>query len=270
MAETPLWHRSKRAILAHGFLRLESAITIGLAIVAIGLFPRPFPFWRWWYWLIIFAIAEVLIVYTSITDERTAEQVIAEMLRQRYNPDRLRVPHLRAQLEQAVRYRQAMERQILTRRQGVLRDRLLDMVARVDRWLAQIWTLAQRLDRLSNDNLVQRDLQEAPGAIAQYRSRLQVAQDARMRDDLGRALASKQAQLANLQELARTMERGQLQLENTISDLGTIYSQVLLLEARDVDSGTMQRLGQDIDEQVKALSDIVSTLDELYQKSAEG
>jgi uncharacterized protein YoxC len=65
------------------------------------------------------------------------------------------------------------------------------------------------------------------------------------------------------------MERGQLQLENTVNSLGTIYSQVVLLEAQDVDSGRMRRLSEDIEQQVASLNDVVSTLDELYRRSAE-
>jgi len=54
-----------------------------------------------------------------------------------------------------------------------------------------------------------------------------------------------------------------------VSALGTIYSQVLLLEAKDTDSRRMQRLTRDISDETKSLADIVSTLDELYEKSSE-
>ncbi len=269
MSESPLWRRSWQAILAHALFRLESAITIGVAIIAIGLFPQPFPFWRWWYWLPLFLVAEALIVWTSVTDQRTAEQVVQESLRQRFDPRRLRVPHLQAEVERALQYRQAIESRIANRRSGVLRDRLEDIAARVDQWLVQICGLAERLDRLGNDILIDKDSKGAPEDIRRYRARIERTTDLALRRQLESTLAGKETQLANLQELARTMERGHLQLENTINDLGTIYSQVLLLEARDVDSGRMQRLTQDIDEQVAALSDVVTALDELYKKSAE-
>jgi len=269
MAETSLWRRAWRAILAHALLRWESALTIALAIVAIGLFPRPFPLWRWWYWLVLFAAAEALIIYTSVTDARTGERVISDMLRQRFNPMRLSRAGLRRQVEQALEYRQGMERQITRTRRGMLRDRLTETATRVDDWLAQICKLAERLDQLGGDALIQKDTQETPEAITRYRARLRSSQDEQMRRQLEQLLASKEAQQANLAELGRTMERGQLQLENTVSDLATIYSQFALLEARDVDSGRMTRLNEDIDGQVAALADVVQTLDELYKRSAE-
>lgn len=269
MAESTFWRRAWRAILSYALLRWESAVTIALAIITIGLFPRPFSFWQWWYWLIIFAVAEVLIIWTSVTDARTGERVVADMLRQRFDPGKVHQPHLRAQVEQALQYRQAIEVQIGRTRKGVLRDHLTNVAARIDEWMVQISKLAERLDYLGGNSLIQSDAKETPEAIARYRARLRNTEDEQVRQQLQSLLASKEAQQANLQELARTMERGQLQLENTVSDLGTMYSQFVLLEARDIDSGRLQRLSQDIDEQVAALADVVQTLDELYKKSSE-
>jgi len=269
MSETPLRRQSLRAIVAHAVLRLESAVTIALAILAIGLLPQPFSFWRWWYWMVLFGLAEALIIWTSITDVRTGEQVVADMLRQRFDPARLRQPQLKAQLDRALQYRSAIESGVARRRDGVLRDRLSDIANQVDQWLAQVYGLAERLDRISSDTLVQRDLKEAPDEIRAYQARIIKAIDAGVRHQLEEALAGKQTHLANLQELAHTVESGRLQLENTVNSLGTIYSQVVLLEAKDVGSGRMQRLSEDIDNQVTALSDVVSTLDELYRRSAE-
>ena len=269
MVKSALWRRAWRAILSHALLRWESAVTIALAIVAIGLFPRPFALWQWWYWLIIFAAAEALIIWTSITDARTGERVVTDMLRQRFDPSKVLQTSLRTQFEQALQYRQALEVQIGRTRKGVLRDRLTNVAGRVDEWMLQIGKLAERLDQLGSNSLIQTDAKETPEAITRYRSRLHNTQDEQVRQQLQSLLASKETQQANLQELARTMERGQLQLENTVSDLGIMYSQFVLLEARDIDSGRLQRLSQDIDEQVAALADVVQTLDELYKKSSE-
>jgi hypothetical protein len=65
------------------------------------------------------------------------------------------------------------------------------------------------------------------------------------------------------------MERGQFQLESTITAMGTVYSQMLLLGSRDIASGRAQRLQQDVDDQVQALQDVVHTMDEVYQTGAD-
>ena len=50
--------------------------------------------------------------------------------------------------------------------------------------------------------------------------------------------------------------------------MGTIYSQLLLVGVKDIDSGRAQRLREDITEQVKQLQDVVSSMDEVYRARA--
>jgi hypothetical protein len=61
------------------------------------------------------------------------------------------------------------------------------------------------------------------------------------------------------------MERVNYQLEQTTA-LGTVYSQLLLVGAKDIDSGKAQRLRQDIAEQVSSLQDLSLSLDEVYRQ----
>jgi hypothetical protein len=60
------------------------------------------------------------------------------------------------------------------------------------------------------------------------------------------------------------MEKAQYQLETTLTALGTVYSQLQLISAKDIDSGRAQRLRQDIEDQIAALQSVQSTLDEVY------
>jgi hypothetical protein len=53
-------------------------------------------------------------------------------------------------------------------------------------------------------------------------------------------------------------------LENTLSALGTIYSQTMLIGARDIDSGRARRLRQEIVEEVEDLGDILAAMEEVY------
>jgi hypothetical protein len=60
------------------------------------------------------------------------------------------------------------------------------------------------------------------------------------------------------------MERAELQLETTLSSLGTIYSQTMLVGAKDIDSGRAKRLRQEISEEVQELDNILVAMDEVY------
>ena len=60
------------------------------------------------------------------------------------------------------------------------------------------------------------------------------------------------------------MDRADLQLDHSLASLGTVYSQMLLIGSKDVDSDRAERLRDDIRDQVLALHDITETLNEVY------
>jgi hypothetical protein len=57
-------------------------------------------------------------------------------------------------------------------------------------------------------------------------------------------------------------------MDSTLTAMGTIYSQLLIVGVKDIDSGRAQRLREDISEQVKQLQDVVSSMDEVYRARA--
>jgi hypothetical protein len=259
-----LKQRVTQAIVAHAFFRLESALTIALTIILVFLLPQPFPWWRWWYWLALGTIGEVLIIYTSITDETTGRQVVADMLRQEFNPREIRSPLNRQRVEKALEYRQLIEVHVRKSEKGILRDHLIETTAGIADWVANVFGLAKRLDLLGNDPVIARDLRDVPHEIADLRVRLQREDDEAVRQQLQTAIASKEEQLANLKKLQNMMEKAEYQLETTLTALGTVYSQILLINTKDIDSGRAQRLREDIAEQIAALQALQETLDEVY------
>ena len=60
------------------------------------------------------------------------------------------------------------------------------------------------------------------------------------------------------------MARADLQLDHSLASLGTVYSQILLIGSKDVDSDRAERLRDDIRDQVLALQDIMESLNEVY------
>jgi archaellum component FlaC len=93
--------------------------------------------------------------------------------------------------------------------------------------------------------------------------------DPNLRQEIGDTIGRRQDQLDNLNKLFHTMERADLQLENTLTSLGTVYSQVLLIDAGDVNSSKTQRLRESISEQVNGLQDLLSSMDEVYGNSQD-
>jgi len=262
-----LKRRAKSAIIMHAFLRAESALTIALTLIVIFLFPTPFPWWQWWYWLILGIVGEALIVYTSIMDESTGQQVVSEMLRDKFNPGELRNPKHRAKLEQALDYRRRIEE--ITRRQepGVLRDHLENNMAALTDWIANIFRLAKRLEAYENDAVLQRDLKTLPQEISQAEARLKAETNVAVQQEIMQNIASRRAQLQNLNDLQDAIEKAEMQMENTLTSLGTLYSQILLLDAKKVDRTQARDIAQNIRDQVDTLQNIVTTMDEVYGRT---
>ena len=85
-----------------------------------------------------------------------------------------------------------------------------------------------------------------------------------VREQLQQTLRMKESQLETLVSLRDTMTKAQYQLDNTLAAMGTIYMQTKLIGNKDVDSARSVRLQADMKEQVQALRDTSSALDEVY------
>ncbi|HEY4691313.1 MAG TPA: hypothetical protein VIK33_18540, partial [Anaerolineae bacterium] len=115
------------------------------------------------------------------------------------------------------------------------------------------------------DKTIQQDLQSVPSVLATYEQRLKTVSDPKLRGQMQEVYDAKRTQWESLKNLQDTMARARLQMDSTLTALGTIYSQMLLIGVRDIDSGRAQRLREDIAEEVKGLHDVVAAMDEVYQ-----
>ncbi len=260
--------RALGAMLSYAFFRLESALTIALSLVLIFLYPAPFHWWRWWYWLLLGLAGEALIVLTSLGDAATAQKVVADMLRQSCNPAEIQSGALRAQVERALEYRQRMGELLSRAPAGVMRDHLQETTTGIADWIGNIFNLASRLDAYERDELIKGDLAGAQSGLQQLQRRLAAERDEGVRGELEEAIRGKGLQMENLERLQNTMERAQLQMEATLTALGTVYSQLLLVGARDVDSARSRRISDSIQEQVVALNDLLAAMSEVYSGKA--
>jgi hypothetical protein len=132
-----------------------------------------------------------------------------------------------------------------------------------------VFRLARRLDAYERDAMIHQDLQTVEPAIESLKKRLAVEDDDTVKRQISQAIAQRQIQRDNLRKLENVMERAEFQLDSTITAMGTVYSQVMILGSRDVASGRARRLQDDIADQVQALQDVVQTLDEVYQAGAD-
>lgn len=266
-----LRRRAFWAMVGRAFFGIESAVIIGLTIVLTGLdltgILSPLGFLKWWqpwYWLIFGLVAEGLIFFASLTDPEQGRRAVAAMLEEQFNPHVIKNSALSKRIAKALEYREEIEKLIRQSRSGVLRSHLEDDARQVDRWLDHIYRLAQRLDGYYQDKVIRQDVRSVPLALKNFRARLSKERDPTVREQMQKTIAQKEAQWEALQRLENTMERAEFQIESALTSMGTVYSQIRNIEAKDVDSGRAARLSQDISDQVAQLEDIEEALDEVY------
>jgi hypothetical protein len=266
--------KAGRAILTRSVYRWESAViialTVSLALLSlVGVIPALFGVFQWWFWLILGALGEAGLVWSSVKDPEFRAKAVAEMFHEKFDAREIEDKALRERVEKALEYRDRIDEVIAKSKAGVMRDHMNDVSQGVTNWMEQVFRIARRLDAYEGDETLREDLEGVEPAIEELRKKLSIEKDDTVKRQISQAIAQKQIQQDNLNRIRKVKERGRFQLESTITAMGTVYSQMMLLGSRDIASGRARRLQQDIDDQVQALQDVVQTMDEVYQAGTD-
>lgn len=271
-AKQALEERVQKAIFQESIFRWESAVIIALTLLLTALSATNTPFVSlipWWTWMVGGLLAEGGLVYSSLSDPQFGAQVAAKLLHHQFEPQRLRDKQLQQQIKDALDYRSRIEEAIRGRPDSLIKDELTQTGLQIDEWLEHIYHLAQRIDRYRREQpILERDRQRAETRMAQLRQEVIQEKDSVVRKTIKSTLAGLQRQIETADRLENTIQRAELQLESTLTSLRTIYSQTMLVEAKDIDSSHARRLRHEISEEVNELNDVLIAMEEVY--AAEG
>lgn len=260
-----LEQRAQRAILQESFFRVESAIIIALTLLSAVLLPSFVDMIQWWMPVLFGLITEGILVYSSLTDPEFGGKVVEKLLQTEFRPEKLSNKRLQQQMNQALDYRHRIDRAIREQGNSMIKDEFSQTAGQIDEWLENIYDLARRIDRYQQErDVLLRDRKQAEQRMDALRAKLAHEQATAVRDQLELSITSTQRQLDTLNKLDDTIERAQLQLDNSLTHLGTVYSQTMLVDAKDIDSGRARRLRQEIADEVVELNDILVAMDEVY------
>jgi hypothetical protein len=261
-----LHKKAQSAILQYAFFRWESAVMLAGTVLLTALLPRPFPWWPVWGWPLVGAVGLAGIFYSSLTDADANARVVLELLQQQFDPRKIADRALRQEVETALTYQQRIETQIRRQRAGVLRERLEDTANQLGDWIANIYRLAVTLDAYRRDDLLAQERETVPEEIENLAARRDRERDPELRQELERVVESKAKQWQTLRTLDARMKQAELRLEQTMTALSTVYSQIQLVGARGVDSGRAERLEADIREEIDQLDDLISSINEISER----
>lgn len=183
-------------------------------------------------------------------DEEAAQPVVAA--------SRPMAEGLAAQLAQARTYQKAVND--LAR--GAPGGRLTELSGQFDAWVKSVEAMSGRIQGYKENPVIQQDLASVPASIKRLEGQLASETDARVRAQLEAALESRRNQLGALEKLGGTMRQAELQLENTVAALGTIYSQALAGQSTNQVAGYADLAG-DMNERVRVLQDQIEALEEV-------
>ncbi len=269
-AREALEKKAQRAIIQEAFLRWESAVVISLTLL-LALFGNNFvDFIPWWGWLTGGTIAEAGLVISSMLDPKFGQKVVAGLLRREFEPEKLNDKRLQQQINEALDYRSRIEHAIQDHDNGMLKDELLQTAGQIDEWIENMYDLAKRIDRQQQEKqILERDRKRTESRVSQLNQQLQQEDNPAVIRQIEATLESMQRQLKTLNALDDTLQRAKLQLENSLVHLSTIYSQTMLVDVKDIDSGRAKRLRQEITEEVVELGDLLSAMEEVYTSENE-
>ncbi|RME70350.1 MAG: hypothetical protein D6784_16890 [Chloroflexi bacterium] len=269
----------RKAILTYSLFRTENALLIAAVILLSGCSILFLPLVMGASLLtglviggigglVLLVLVELLFLYASFKNEKLHADAVATLFEPQvsFNPARLRDRELAAKVDKALEYWALIEEAVDKAEAGVLRDRLERTVQEATRWLQAVYSLAERVDRLRRNKVIERDLQTVPQAIADLRRKLAEEDSPEVRAQLEQTIADKERQLRILQDLQNSIEKADYQLDSTISSLGTVYSQLLLVDTKEESGSRLSRLQEEISEQVNRLEDLSEAMDEVYAR----
>jgi hypothetical protein len=214
-------------------------------------------------------LAEAFYLYSAITDEEAHAEAVAKMLRPEvsFDPKTIKNSELRGKVDQALEYWSLIDDSIESAPPGPMRERLETTTREVTHWLQAVFNLAARVDEFYDNKVIKRDLKTVPRLLKDYERKLAEEDSPEVRRQLEKTIEDGERQLRILQSLENSIEKASYQLDSTISSLGTIYSQLLLVSSKDEEGSKVHRLQAEVSEQVHRLEDLTEAMDEVYQSS---
>jgi len=136
------------------------------------------------------------------------------------------------------------------------------LVAQIDLWVEAVDALVEQISGLDHHFLLQHDLVAVPKAIKNLEKELASQTEPIFRTQLEQTLSNRQKQLASLRQLQTTIKQVEIQLENTLALLGTIYSHLLAAQSTN-QVADYHRILADVDQAVNRLQDYLDALQEV-------
>ncbi|HVO43474.1 MAG TPA: hypothetical protein VMT34_12665, partial [Aggregatilineales bacterium] len=152
----------------------------------------------------------------------------------------------------------------VNKQSGALRSSLGNMADQINDWVALIYKLAKNIDAFEENQIIDRDRRTVPAELADLKRRMQVEADPAIKAELQKAIDIRERLVTDLNTITSNVKRTDIAIDNTLAQLSTVYAQLQLLNTGSLDSGSVQRLNSEIQNEIASLSDTVSAMSDVY------
>lgn len=171
-------------------------------------------------------------------------------------------------LAQAVEYRKHIDRLIKQHKDGPFANQMSDISTNMMQWENYLRQLVTRIHNFESNQLIQRDLVGVPDAVQRLQTQLTNEQNPQIQQEIREALDKYKLHQQQLNTLVTLIRRTELDIDETLATIGVIYSQLQLLEVKDIDNRQASRISANISEQSNRLVDLLSAMDDVYESTA--
>lgn len=255
-AKRVYWTLIRSALTSPQSMMMLFVALLGM-IFGVGIFGLPSAAWLAFAALGIFAYT-----VATLSDGQMVDQTLNRLFVQQFNPADIQNGRARQRLQQALEYVENLQR-LGAQQGGAMRLQIEGTTNEIKDWLEQIYKIARRIDLYEENSLINRDRARVPDELKMLRQRFEIETDERVKAELQNTIRLRETQLTNLKALETNIKRADIQLDNTVAALGTIYAQVQLLDAKEVDGRRAGRVREQIRDEILSLKDTIEALDDV-------
>ncbi len=264
-SSSDLTPKARSFVVQYAIFRWENAVILAGTILLTGLANHPFPWWPWWGWPALGLVGIILITISSLTNVKSNADFLLKLSQGQYDLRQIKQPELRKYIDAALEYQRRIEKKVRSpKRASLLWDRPEAIAGQIDNWISNMYQLALRLDAYRQDTLTATEIEQVPKDLETLKRQRQKESNPVFQTEMDQVIDSKKKQWETLQALQTRMKQAEFQMEQSLTALATMDSQMQLIDAQEVGGSRSERMHEDINEQVNRLNDLVSSINEVY------
>lgn len=251
------------AIFQRAFFRWENAVLFSAALLMAILLPWPFALLA-----LVPLIGVGVMVWIGIHETQVQTDALQEMLYTTFDPRQLRSKRVRSLGVATLEMRREIDLAYERLDSEALRLQVGGVVDKLNPWMEYVYKLSTVVDHYDLNAFLDKNPESIQADIAVLQRSLTPRISERVVKEKQALIEAKQQRLAAVQTLADRIEEAFLQLQQSLENLKSIYTQIgMVITTSSLDGFDSRSIEKELDEQVLRMGDLLSGLESTYKKT---